>query len=296
MEVKMRQWRIITFIFLTLLFFGTFITDLNAAILFQDDFNYTGSPTAHGWNAIGSRIAVVSGGVTNNAAEVTYSSSGTSYYAFSKNIQSFNKSAIYVRFYFKADTPSGGCKFLKLFGVSGGSGIYANTTFAINYYSGTLQEISYGPGDSTANDTQATIGYGGSHTDSAVSVPTHLGSITVANRGWHCFEIYMKYNDDNQRNGEYKVWYDGALQVHATNVKNRHNSDPKVFKSIDLANYCHSNWSQTWHLWFDNVVISDSYIGPIGAIGTGTGQSTDTTDTTDTINPPEAPKGLTIIQ
>jgi hypothetical protein len=73
----------------------------------------------------------------------------------------------------------------------------------------------------------------------------------------------MKYNDNGKRNGHYRVWIDGKLRLYANNVKNRNDLNSLFFGSVQLANYCHSNWEKTWHLWYDNVIIADQYIGPL---------------------------------
>ncbi len=248
--------------------------DVGAEIIFQDDFDgYSDSPANHGWG-VSSNISMVDDQGVNGSrcAMVTYNCSGTSPYWFGVNVSSFNRNALYVRFYFKVDDPSGGCKFLKLFGKRDQPEGYANTTLAINYYNSLLYEISYGDGSGTTNDTQTIIRYAGKHSDSNVNVLVAEGPFDPRDGKWHFYEFYMKYSDDGKRNGEYKVWIDGQLRVHAVNVKNRHDDNSNEFDSVQLANYCHSNWSHTWHLWYDNVVIADEYIGPFGPSGEPPGQ------------------------
>jgi len=236
-----------------------------ARIIFQDDFDgYTDSPGNHGWG-ISSNISLQPSGGMNNSqcVMVTYDRPGTPPYWFGRNVSDENLQEIYVRFYFKVDDPSGGCKFLKLFGKENSPQGYANSTFAINYFSGQLSEVSYGDGSGVSNDTQHVIRYNGSHTDSNVSIVNSSDTFDPRDGKWHCFEANMKYNDNGKRNGHYRVWIDGKLRLYANNVKNRNDLNSLFFGSVQLANYCHSNWEKTWHLWYDNVIIADQYIGPL---------------------------------
>lgn len=270
---------------LFLVFFTVSFTPAFGEVIFQDDFDdYTGEIT--NWS-VGSKVSIdSSGGIDGSqAARVHYDQSGTSGYWFSKNVQSHNLDEVYIRFYFKMDKPSGGSKFLKLFGQKDEPRGYANTTFAINYYSGKLEEISYGDGSGTSNDTQAVIKYNGQHTDGSVEVLKATESFDGADGNWHCFEAYMKYNSDGKRDGEYQVWIDGTTRIHAVNIKNRHDDNSMFFKNIDLANYCHSNFETPWNLWYDNVVISTKRIGCLdNAAGDSGGDDSD--DQTGTPIPP----------
>jgi hypothetical protein len=88
----------------------------------------------------------------------------------------------------------------------------------------------------------------------------------------------MRYNSNDQRDGAYRVWVDGQERVHVTNVKNRHNNNSLYFDNIQLANYCDVAYTQPFHVWYDNFVISDRYTGTIEG---------------DDI-PPSAPSGLAV--
>ena len=247
----------IAFSFILIFFY---ITTANAEIVFQDDFD-SYSTTITGWS-IGDNISLQQNGGINNSkcAHISYTREGTSPYWFSRNISDQNLNEIYVRFYFKVDDPSGGCKFLKLFGKINSPSGYANTTFMINYFNSTLYEISYGAGG-IENDTADVIRYSGYTTDSRVSVLEASGPFDPRDGAWHCFEAHIKYNDNGQRNGIYQVWVDGELYVHATNVVNRNDLNSMFFASVDLANYSSSALTHSWNLWYDNVVISTTPIG-----------------------------------
>ena len=68
----------------------------------------------------------------------------------------------------------------------------------------------------------------------------------------------MKYNSDDKRDGVIKVWIDGELRLHATNVKNRHNANIPEFQQVRLADYTSS--SKTWSLSYDDVQMSTEFI------------------------------------
>lgn len=276
-EVEMKRWHMIILVTISAIFIGG---TTEARVIFQDDFDsYSDSPENHGWGTSSNISLQTSGGVNNShCAMVTYDRSGTSPYWFGVNVANENMSEIYVRFYFRVDDPSGGCKFLKLFGIRNGDS-YANSTFGLNYYSNTLNDVQYGGGDGLSNDSQRIIRFNGTRSDENVTIHKSTGEFDPRDGKWHCFEAHMKYNDNGQRNGIYRVWIDGEMRLHAANVKNRNDLNSRFFESVQLANYCHSNWSHLWHLWFDDVVIADEPIGPIG------------TEVLDK-NPPSAPRGI----
>jgi hypothetical protein len=195
----------------------------DARIIVQDNFDgYSDIGGMSDWDPASNISLQETGGINNSkCALVTYDRSGTPPYWFGRSVANENLSQMYVRFYFKVDDPSGGCKFLKLFGKRNGLN-YANSTFAIHYNSSLLYEISYGNGDNIENDTQNTVRYDGTVNDPGVIIERATGAFDPRDGQWHCFEVFMKYNDNGLRNGEYRVWVDGELRLHATNVKNRH--------------------------------------------------------------------------
>ena len=240
--------------------------NLHARIIFQDDFENG----LAGW-ALGSNVSIAEFGGADGmkCAKVVYNCSGTGPYWFSHSVSTENVSELWIRFNFKRDCLSGsglgGCKFLKLFGKQDTPEGYANTTFAINGFSASLYEISYGNGEGILNDTQMTIGYRGTKTDPEVIIEYSSASFMPQNNRWHNFEIHMKYNDTGQRNGIYEVWIDSNPWLRAVNIKNRHDSNSNEFRSVDLANYSNSNPVPylEWHLYYDNIIISTERISGI---------------------------------
>jgi hypothetical protein len=237
-------------------------------LIFQSDFD-SGFVN---WDYKGADWSLVTPGYgeSGQAARVTYYASGSKDYQLEKNLSWDYLNEVFVEFDFKVDYQAGhqaygGCKFLKIFGVPRHNNNYANVTFSMNYYDkNELKEVHYGGGDptgtQTARDSQSTIRYngtlGGSHYDEPI-ILTKTQSYSHDNE-WHRFKAYMRYNDDGQQNGEYKVWIDGAVRLHAINIINRHkDNDPFIWKA-HFGGYNGATQSpfEPWHLTIDNVVIS----------------------------------------
>jgi len=250
---------------LSVIFMLLWFAPAHSEELFRDDFNaYADKLT--GWTQGKNVVLQKDGGINNSqCVKITYTGGITADTTLDKYIGNYNLSNIYVSFYFKTDDPSGGTKFLKLFGRKLSPEGYSNTTFALNYYSNTLSEVSYGPGEVLTNDTQATVKYIGVATDPAVSIVKSTEAFDPRDNQWHHFEAHIKYNENGQRNGIYQVWVDGRLKVHATDIKNRNDLNSMFIDTVGLAGYCHNNWTHAWNLWYDDVIISTSYVGPIKA-------------------------------
>jgi hypothetical protein len=174
---------------------------------------------------------------------------------------------IYIRFYAKTDGPgtlpgqtyATSSKFCKIFGIRDGTN-YANSTFSIAHGLGELK-ILLGDGSTESNDAQNTINLSGSTYDNQISFVAYTTDF-IPNNTWTCYEFYMKYNTDGSRDGEYKVWIDGILRVHAISVKNRNDVNVRGISQIQLGGYTHGSINP-WHIWYDNIVVSDRYIGTI---------------------------------
>ena len=252
-------------------------------IYFEDDFDgYSDSPANHGWTGGTSdkfSFPDNEGFGGSKCVKVTYDESGTPPYWFGKSISDLNLQELYIRFYFKLEDPHGASfKFLKLFGKQFAPEGYANSTFAAS--AGNFYAIAYGDGSGVENDTQKEIRYSGPHYASDPELVWHnyASPLYIADNKWHSVEVYMRYNSNDQRDGAYRVWVDGQERVHVTNVKNRHNNNSLYFDNIQLANYCDVAYTQPFHVWYDNFVISDRYTGTIEG---------------DDI-PPSAPSGLAV--
>jgi hypothetical protein len=229
-------------------------------VFFSDNFN--GGIT--GWSELGSNVRhIASGGIDGGGyLRVEYRGAGTAAYVVKKNVDSFNLNEVYIKFDFRQSKSgeNGGSKFLKLFGKINQPVGYANSTFVLNYASNKLTEVGYGNGSATVNDAQQLIRYGGNPTDPAVVMQVAKGVFDPGANIWHNQQVYMKYSTNGNRDGVYKVWIDGILWVHATNVKNRHDSNSREFGQIRLADYNNGNNGGTFDLDYDNVVMSRDFI------------------------------------
>ncbi len=237
-----------------------------ADLVFADDFDYTDPFSAHGWSGGTSAnfFHERTGCHSNGCVRILYDQAGTAPYWFGVPIESEHLRDFTVHFYFRVDnTPAlGGAKFFKVFGASSDSG-YANSTIALDYTSGQLSRISYGTGAVTVNDTQAIIRFDGVATDGEVDTVTATGPFAPPEAEWHELRVYMRYNSDGMRDGEYRVWIDGELRVQAENVKNRHDTNLAYPRSIDLANYASaSSRTHDYNLWYDDIAIYRGLVSP----------------------------------
>jgi len=248
----------------TLVFILLLLSSQNAFSeeLFSDNFdNYSDSPTNHGWfwedRDIPSFVDIypTEGDRGSRGLKVTYQNEGNDAWIEVPGDYS-SLGEIYIRFYAKSDGPLSSSKFLKIFGLQTGTG-YANTTLSMMPYSGTLA-LLFGQGITTNNDAGASIYLDGS-TVSGVTVDVSSSNF-IPDDTWRCYELFMKYNTNDNSDGVYKVWIDGVLRLHATNVKNRHNLNTRGIWGVQLGGYTHGA-ATVWHIWYDDIIISDSYIG-----------------------------------
>lgn len=87
---------------------------------------------------------------------------------------------------------------------------------------------------------------------------------TVPERGrWVCLEQMIRVNDIGKANGELAAWIDGRLHIHATGFRWR-SSDQVRIKRADIGIYIHQAQRDN-RVWYDDIVLSTGYIGPIAS-------------------------------
>lgn len=251
---------------IALLFIISLSVQAQATILFQDDFEgYADDPRNHEWdyaNPSGTsyvELTTTEGYNSSRGLKVTYQAEGNAAYIVIPNYAT-GRGDVYVRFYARTSGPLSTSKFLKIFGTRSEDS-YANTTLNLHSGSGALA-ILHGTGTGITNDVTNAIYLSGFNYDPEIVIETSSSDF-VPDNTWRCYEFYMKYNTNGNRDGIYKVWIDGVLRLHATNVKNRHDSNTRAISGIELGGYTHGS-STPWYLYYDHVVLSDSYIGPLG--------------------------------
>jgi len=85
---------------------------------------------------------------------------------------------------------------------------------------------------------------------------------TLLERGrWYCLEMMVKVNAPDTADGEQAFWVDGKLVGHFTGIRWRTTDALKV-NGFWLMLYIHDN-PQVNRVWYDDVVVSRSYIGPM---------------------------------
>jgi len=91
--------------------------------------------------------------------------------------------------------------------------------------------------------------------------------VSMEQERWYAVEIMVKANstflDVGNPDGEMALWIDGALVAHHTGLLWRH-ADDLLLNHLIIWNYF-PEATQTYRIWFDNLVISTSPIGVFDA-------------------------------
>jgi hypothetical protein len=101
---------------------------------------------------------------------------------------------------------------------------------------------------------------------------------------WYCIEQYLQMNTPGLQDGIMRVWIDGHLAWEKTDWRWRHTPDLKIEEI--WMNVYHGGTApvgQDVHLYIDNVVIADEYIGPLGGLFSDDFESGDTSRWTTTV-------------
>ena len=224
-----------------------------------------------------SRITLASGaealGGTGKCWKIDWTSSGGTIY-LQLPLASLQKSAIYIRYYYKRGGEiNANSKMLKVHGIRNGDTSYSNFTLSCGYVGG-FTCVSVGNGLGPSNDSQCVYRYNG-------ATPSCIGSGTITNYtsanladivydgNWHCIEVYCKYNTNTgstlNNDGEFALWVDsedGTPTYRVTGINMRHPDNSMYFSSVSFGDWASSSYLGFYD-YFDNIVISDSYIGPL---------------------------------
>jgi hypothetical protein len=222
------------------------------------------------------------GGVGNSpAARVEYSVAGTAGKALVQKVSDYKSNQYWIEMDVKIQNqPSGGCKFIKFFGSSS-THSQNNMTLGLDYYGNIQKRVAY------HQDTLCTAGYdskiGGSCT--APSFKFTSSAIDMRGGSWGHYKAWVKRADPGVKNGEVKVWWNGNLKAHITNMdSNRSGTSTPYFDKIEFGGYNHGaafNGS-TWYLWIDNL-----YLGTTEKGGTSTPEPTP-----EPVASPKSPAGF----
>lgn len=89
--------------------------------------------------------------------------------------------------------------------------------------------------------------------------------ITLQRDRWYAVEVMLQANTPGQRNGRMAAWVDGALVADWQNIRFRDVAALQL-QEIELMLHGQSNAEAT-SVWYDNVVLATSYIGPMASAG-----------------------------
>ena len=264
----------------------------HAATIVNHDFNdSTFGPLGHAsfWSIQST------GGVGNSpAARLTYSEAGTAGKEIIANVSSYNSNVFWVELDVKIQgTMTGGSKFIKFFGkdANGSSKQVNNMTLGMEYGSNVNTRVSY-YGDTLCGDPwsgPATYGDCGSQWIKTGS------NIDARGGSWGHYKVYVKRADSGKKNGETKVWWNGALVAHITGQDSNPTSfgNSTGFNQIQFGGYNDARYftssSPTYYMWMDNI-----YVGTTEKSGSSTTQPPTTPPSTTDTTAPKVPSGVRV--
>jgi hypothetical protein len=239
----------------------------------------TSEISAPGWiigaqngGSIGVQATTGPDGTTVDALEGSYpaGNAGNTMWA-SYSVASLRTEDVYIDFWAKMPGATGGCKFLKIFGVRSATGGFANTTFGPDYTGidpGALLQVIFGDGTNLLNDGQNAIKLSGlypnmigrSYGTAVVRTPQMEGfSSADWGTGWHHFLVHVKFNSGTTAqnevpDGEVFLEIDGKVYVDATGLYNRNPANGPI-DNVELFGWAQNNPSP-FQVWFYDVRIS----------------------------------------
>ena len=91
-----------------------------------------------------------------------------------------------------------------------------------------------------------------------------LDAPAIPKECWICVDFMLKHNTPGRPDGEQAFWIDGVLQGHWKGINWRKTEQLKA-NALTLESYITDTWTKnpTNVVYFDNVVIARSYIGPV---------------------------------
>lgn len=197
-------------------------------------------------------------GTTVDALEGSYpaGNAGQSMWA-SYSVASLQTRDVYIDFWAQMPGPTGGCKFLKIFGARTLANGFANVTFGPDYSGispGALLQVIFGDGSTLVNDGQNAIKLSGlypnmigrSYGTAVVRTPQMSGfSSADWGTGWHHFLVHVKFNSGTTSqsevpDGEFFLEIDGKVYVDATHLYNRNPANGPI-DHIELFGWAQNN-------------------------------------------------------
>jgi hypothetical protein len=222
------------------------------------------------------------GGVGNSpAVKLPVTSSGTAGKAMLLNINSYGSSSWWVEFDVKiTGVPVGGSKFIKFFGDSLDSRNNITVGLTPDMSVPKSDRVSYYVDSSCFNLWDyGTSGQGGNCTPATYE---KIGSdIDLTGNVWRRYKVWVKRATPGQKDGAIKVWLNGVLNTHITNMDSFSVGigDPTPgFYKIEIGGYVReyrdyngygflNGTTAPWDLWIDNLYMGTTEQGTIADPG-----------------------------
>ena len=80
---------------------------------------------------------------------------------------------------------------------------------------------------------------------------------------WYCYELMVKANKVGKRDGRIAFWVDGRLTGDFPNLRLRDVDSLKINRITLQMSSMNQNANKPVAMWFDNVIVARSYIGPM---------------------------------
>ena len=246
-----------------------------AAVFFQDNFesgnlSYSESDTHWGGSSHGPEDLVE---VSNDRAHSgSYSlkfhyeggPSGDDAWAEQRFVFGNNKTNFYIRFYIyfpsnftvRNDSPNNN-KAIVVWGDNYSSKGAQGQEFTANAFVPKAHKVWVGGGWELSCD-------GGFGNIESIDGIGHWSMSNLTLRQWICFEYHFKA-DSGSGDGAMEFWVDGVKQYGGTNLTwIGATCSPSYFNAGYLLGWANSGYAEDTDIFIDDVVFSDSYIGPSG--------------------------------
>jgi type IX secretion system substrate protein len=85
---------------------------------------------------------------------------------------------------------------------------------------------------------------------------------------WYCVEMHVKLNDPGESNGVQEFWIDGNLEARREGLNFVGTYTDYAINAVFFENYWNDGSPKLQERYFDNIVVSRSYIGPVDVTST----------------------------
>jgi hypothetical protein len=267
------------------------------SVIFADDFEgYTsGAELETRWDAVYQRDQIRMATETENvfagaqSLEFTVPEMDAELSNATDKVLTEERDVLFLRYYSKFQPPydvvgssHNGSMISAHYFIDGNAtpGVPANGTnkFLVNYENWRGEAATESPGDLNVyvyhpeqRDNYGDHFFPNGDVMPNTSIPYDFGSEFVERPNvipelgrWYCYEVMVKANTPDERDGRIAFWLDGVLLADFQNLRLRDVETLKIDR-FGLSFHIGSNPNGETKKWYDNVVAATSYVGPMTA-------------------------------